>query len=103
MYKRGSFITGCGCRVIVQAFHSNLLRGWGLNAGMAAMAVRVGDTTFQVTGAGIITVSGDHTDIIQPGSTPRSFGPDTSATVITYLSRPGTWRFSFRVVGRCAY
>ena len=50
VYELGSFTSSCGCQVVVQAFHSNLLRGWGLNAGMAAMAVRVGYTTFQVTG-----------------------------------------------------
>jgi hypothetical protein len=50
VYELGRFTTRCGCEVAVQAFRSNLLKGWGLNAGMAAMAVRVADTTFQITG-----------------------------------------------------
>ena len=70
LYEHSRFsIDACGCDVRVQTLLVGLISGWPANSAIAATAVIIGDTTFKVTAAGVVSVSGGgHTAALQPAS-----------------------------------
>ena len=61
LYEQASFaLESCGCRVVVQSLHAQVIGGrinLRTNAGIAATALRVGSDTFTITGNGTLTLS----------------------------------------------
>ena len=57
LYEHARFtIPPCGCEVVIQTFLASL----GVASAIAATAVRVGDTTFEITGGGDVTIRQPH-------------------------------------------
>ena len=57
LYEHARFtIPPCGCEVVIQTFLASL----GAASAIAATAVRVGDTTFEITGGGDVTIRQPH-------------------------------------------
>ena len=57
LYEHARFaIEPCGCEVVIQTLLVKLIRGWPANSAIAALAIRVGAVSFEVTGGGDIRV-----------------------------------------------
>lgn len=57
LYEHARFtILPCSCEVVIQVLLVKLIRGHPANSGIAGTAILVGDTTFEITGGGDVTV-----------------------------------------------
>ena len=105
LYEHARFtIPPCGCEVVVQHLQSKLLRGYPANAGIAAIAIRVGDTTFTIaTGMYGGTTYGDEVIVTRPNEPESRLQATSSVTVwpfgYTYLVfEPYQGKSAWRVV-----
>ena len=77
LYEQARFtIESCGCQVIVQSLHAKITGGkvrLRNNAGIAATALRVGNSTFVITGNGTLTITTpEHNEVLLAESRSRS-------------------------------
>ena len=100
LYEHARFtIAPCGCEVVIQTLLVKLIRGWPANSAIAGTAVRVGDTTFEITGDGDVTVRQPHQlDVLIPAasaSSSRVFGSST----LHRLKAGRTWGWRLTLPG----
>lgn len=100
LYEHARFtIASCGCEVVVQVLLAKLISGRNrANSGIAATSLRAGDTTFSISGGGLVRVTSGHAATLstlaelQPTSAPSTTVFGETAIVRQRVGRAWAWR-----------
>ena len=104
LYEHARFtIAPCGCEVVIQTLLVKLVRRWPANSAIAGTAVRVADTTFEITGGGDVTIRqpGEADVVIAPPPTVASSTQycNSGGCTLDRLQVSGSWAWRLHLPG----